>query len=72
MKFFLVISALGLLNFIVSHRYKDIDLTPNEINSLTKETTKALSEIKVPIEVTIVARGNNQLRIRKLVELFQI
>ena len=71
MKFFLVLTALGLLNFIVSHRYKDIDLTPNEINSLTKETNKALSEIKVPIEVTIVARGNNQLRIRKLVELFQ-
>ena len=71
MKFFLVVTALGLLNFIASHRFKDIDLTPNEINSLTKETSKALFEIKVPIEVTIVARENNQLKIRKLVELFQ-
>ena len=71
MKVILILFSLGLINFISSHKLKNIDLTSNEINSLTQETRDVLKERNEEVTAYIIARGENQLKIQKLLDLFK-
>lgn len=50
----LLLVLLVGVNYIAARRHKVFDLTKNRINSLSDQTTKALSELKTPVKMTYV------------------
>src|SRR5690606_10582332 len=49
----LVISILGLINYLGNKNYKDFDITRENRNSLTDQTKKVLEMVKEPLKMTV-------------------
>jgi ABC-type uncharacterized transport system involved in gliding motility auxiliary subunit len=64
----LVLCILGVLNFLVSQYPKKLDLTRQKIHTLSDQTTKVVSELNQPIQLTYFARPEEREKNRPLLE----
>lgn len=67
----LVISILGLINYLGNKNYKDFDITKENRNSLTDQTKKVLDMIKEPLKMTVYARREEWLPMLNLLKLYE-
>ena len=68
---FLVFSLLGLLNYLAFKNAKQIDLTENLNNTLSKQSLEILTTLEAPITATIFASSSDAGRFRLLLNLYR-
>ncbi|WPU66239.1 GldG family protein [Peredibacter starrii] len=66
----LVVSILGVANYLGNKNYKEFDLTKEKRNSLTDQTVKVLDMVKSPLKMTVFARREEWNGILNLLKLY--
>lgn len=67
----LVVSILGVVNYLGNKNFKEYDLTLEKRNSLTEQTKKVLEMVKAPLKLTIFSRREEWNGILSLLKLYQ-
>ena len=67
----LIFCILGFVNYLAFKYIKQIDLTENLNNTLSRQTKDVLSSLDKPIKITIFAPKSNAAAYRALVELYR-
>lgn len=67
----LVLSILGLVNYLGNKNYKDFDLTKENRNSLTDQTMKVLEMVKEPLKMTVYAKREEWAPMLNLLKLYE-
>ena len=67
----LVISILGIINYLGNKNYKDFDITKENRNSLTDQTKKILEMVKEPLKMTVYARREEWAPMLNLLKLYE-
>lgn len=66
----LVLSILGLVNYLGNKNFKEFDLTVQKRNSLTEQTKKVLEMIKAPLTMTVFSKREEWQGILTLLKLY--
>jgi ABC-type uncharacterized transport system involved in gliding motility auxiliary subunit len=67
----LVISILGVVNYLGNRNYKEFDLTKEKRNSLTDQTKKVLEMVKAPLKLTVFAKREEWQGMLNLLKLYE-
>jgi ABC-type uncharacterized transport system involved in gliding motility auxiliary subunit len=67
----LILSILGLVNYLGNKNYKEFDFTSEKRNSLTDQTQKILEMVKAPMQITLYAKREEWGPILNLLKLFE-
>ena len=67
----LVISILGVFNYLGNKNFKEFDLTHEKRNSLTDQTSKVLDLIKSPLKMTVFAKREEWGAMLNLLKLYE-
>jgi ABC-type uncharacterized transport system involved in gliding motility auxiliary subunit len=67
----LVISIVGMLNYLGNKNFKDFDLTSSGKNSLTEQTLKVLDMVKSPLKFTVFAKREEWAPILMVLKMYQ-
>lgn len=73
----LVLVIIGLINFIGARKYKTFDFSIAQINSLSDQSKKVVSQLSLPLEIYffykpgVEGSDQNKLIFRRLVALYQ-
>lgn len=67
----LIISIVGLLNYLGNKNFKEYDLTSTQKNSLTEQTRKVLEMVKSPLKMTVFAKREEWAPILAVLKLYQ-
>lgn len=67
----LVLSILGVVNYLGNKNFKDFDLTNEKRNSLTDQTKKVLELVKQPLKMTIFAKREEWAPMLNLLKLYE-
>ncbi len=68
---FLIISILGVVNYLGNKNFKEFDLTIEKRNSLTDQTKKVLEMVKDPLTLTLFAKREEWKRMLDMLKLYQ-
>ena len=68
---FLVLSIIGVVNYLGNKNYKEFDLTAEKRNSLTDQTVKVLGLIKSPLTMTVFAKREEWKMVLDLLKLYE-
>lgn len=68
---FLVISILGLVNYLGNKNYKEFDITTQKRNSLTEQSLKVLEMVDAPLVMTVFAKREEWPGILNLLKLYE-
>lgn len=68
---FLVISILGLINYLGNKNFREFDLSSENRNSLTEQTAKVLEMVKGPLKMTVFSRREEWQSILTLLKLYE-
>lgn len=68
---FLVISILGIINYLGNKNFKEFDTTQEKRNSLTDQSRKIVSMINSPLKMTIFSRREEWASMLNLLKLFE-
>jgi ABC-type uncharacterized transport system involved in gliding motility auxiliary subunit len=66
----LVISILGVVNYLGNKNFKEFDLTQEKRNSLTDQTKKVLEMVKTPLKMTVFAKREEWQGMLNLLKLY--
>ena len=66
----LVVSILGVVNYLGNKNYKEFDLTKAQRNSLSDQSRKVLEIVKTPLKLTVFSRREEWNAILSLLKLF--
>lgn len=67
----LILSILGVVNYLGNKNYREFDLSREQRNSLTDQTKKILSLIKTPLTLTIFARREEWKSMIDVLKLYE-
>jgi ABC-type uncharacterized transport system involved in gliding motility auxiliary subunit len=67
----LVISILGVLNYLGNKNFKEFDLTNEKRNSLTDQTSKVLEMVQKPLQMTVFAKREEWGPMLNLLKLYE-
>ncbi|MFP5387462.1 MAG: GldG family protein [Bacteriovoracia bacterium] len=67
----LVVSILGLVNYLGNQNYKEFDLTREKRNSLADQTIKVLEMVKEPLKMTVFAKREEWAPMLNLLKLYE-
>lgn len=67
----LVISILGLLNYLGNKNFREFDLTKDKKNSLTDQTVKVLEMVKAPLKLTLFSKREEWGPILNILKMYQ-
>lgn len=67
----LVVSILGVLNFVGARNPAKLDLTRNKLHTLSEQTRKVISGLGVPLKLVYFAKAGQREQIRPLLENYQ-
>lgn len=67
----LVVSILGVMNYLGNKNFKEFDLTHEHRNSLTDQTKKVLEMVKAPLKMTVFAKREEWNGIISLLKLYK-
>lgn len=67
----LVISIIGVINYLGNRNYREFDITKEKRNSLTEQTTKVLEMIRSPLKMTVFARREEWGPMLNLLKLYE-
>jgi ABC-type uncharacterized transport system involved in gliding motility auxiliary subunit len=67
----LVISILGVVNYLGNKNYKEFDLTKERRNSLADQTVKVVEMVKEPLKMTLFAKREEWGPILNLLKLYE-
>ncbi len=67
----LVLSIVGVLNYLGNKNYKEFDLTQEKRNSLTEQTLKIISMVKSPLSLTLYAKREEWKPILDVLKLYE-
>ncbi len=67
----LVLSIMGLLNYLGNKNYKEFDVTTEKRNSLTEQSEKVLEMVKAPLKMTVYAKREEWPGILNLLKLYE-
>lgn len=67
----LVISIVGVLNYLGNKNYKEFDLTKEKRNSLTDQTKKVIEMVKSPLKMTVFAKREEWAPMLNLLKLYE-
>ena len=67
----LVVSILGVANYLGNRNYKEFDLTKEKRNSLTDQTKKVLEMVKSPLKLTVYAKREEWQGMLNLLKLYE-
>ncbi len=68
---FLIVSILGLVNYLGFKNYKEFDLTKESRNTLTGQSLQILKMIKSPLAMTLFARREEWHMMLNLLKLYE-
>lgn len=68
---FLVISIVGVLNYLGNRNFQEFDLSSEKRNSLSEQTVKVLEMIKSPLTMTIYSKREDWKPMLDLLKLYQ-
>ncbi len=71
MNTFLVLSIIGVLNYLGNKNFREFDLTVEKRNSLTDQSLKVLDLLKSPMQLTIFARREEWKPMLDILKLYQ-
>lgn len=66
----LVLSILGVVNYLGNKNFKEFDLTLEKRNSLTDQTKKVLEMVKAPLKMTVFAKREEWASMLNLLRLY--
>ncbi|OFZ81779.1 MAG: hypothetical protein A2583_11120 [Bdellovibrionales bacterium RIFOXYD1_FULL_53_11] len=64
----LVVSIIGVLNFLVSRYPAKIDMTKNKVHTLSDQTSKLVKDLKKPVKAVYFSKINQREQVRPLLE----
>jgi ABC-type uncharacterized transport system involved in gliding motility auxiliary subunit len=67
----LVVSILGLLNYLGNKNFREFDLTKEKKNSLTEQTVKVLEMVKAPLKMTLFSKREEWGPILNILKMYQ-
>lgn len=67
----LVLSILGVVNYLGNKNYKEFDLTKEKRNSLTEQTKKVVEMVKSPLKMTVYAKREEWAPMLNLLKLYE-
>jgi ABC-type uncharacterized transport system involved in gliding motility auxiliary subunit len=67
----LVISILGVINYLGNKNFKEFDLTNEKRNSLTDQTTKVVEMVQKPLKMTVYAKREEWGPMLNLLKLYE-
>lgn len=67
----LVISILGVVNYLGNKNFKEFDLTKEKRNSLTDQSLKVLEMVKSPLKMTVFAKREEWAPMLALLKLYE-
>ncbi len=67
----LIVSILGLLNYLGNRNFREFDLTKEKKNSLTDQTTKVLEMVKSPLKFTLFSKREEWGPIMNVLKMYQ-
>lgn len=67
----LVLGILAVLNFIaIRYPYK-LDLTKNQVNTLSDQTVKVVKGLKAPVHAVVFTKGNQKEQVRPILDNYR-
>jgi ABC-type uncharacterized transport system involved in gliding motility auxiliary subunit len=67
----LVVSIVGVVNYLGNKNFKEFDLTHEKRNSLTEQTKKVLEMVKGPLKMTVFAKREEWGPMLNLLKLYE-
>ena len=67
----LVVSIIGVINYLGNKNYKEFDLTKEKRNSLADQTVKVIDMVKDPMKMTLFAKREEWGPILNLLKLYE-
>ncbi len=67
----LVISIIGVLNFLANRYPQKLDLTKNKIHTLADQSSKVIKELKQPVKAVYYSKVNQREQVKPLMDNFQ-
>jgi ABC-type uncharacterized transport system involved in gliding motility auxiliary subunit len=67
----LVISILGVINYLGNKNFKEFDLTKEKRNSLTDQSKKVIEMVKAPLKMTVFAKREEWGPMLNLLKLYE-
>lgn len=67
----LVLSILALVNYLGNKNFKEFDMTKENRNSLTDQTSKVLEMVKSPLTITVFSRREEWQGILTILKLYE-
>lgn len=67
----LVVSILGVVNYLGNKNFKEFDLTSEKRNSLTDQTSKVLEMVQKPLKLTVYAKREEWGPMLNLLKLYE-
>lgn len=68
---FLVLSIIGVVNYLGNKNYREFDLTQEKRNSLTDQTVRVLGLVKSPLTLTVFAKREEWKMVLDLLKLYE-
>lgn len=67
----LVLSILGILNYLGNKNFREFDLTKEKRNSLTEQTVKVVEMVKTPLKMTLFSKREEWGMILNVLKMYQ-
>lgn len=67
----LILSILGIVNYLGNKNFKEFDLSKEKRNSLTDQTAKVLEMVNAPLKMTVFSKREEWTGILTLLKLFE-
>lgn len=67
----LVLSIIGVVNYLGNKNFREFDVTREKRNSLTEQTRKVLEMVKAPLKLTVYAKREEWGPMLNLLKLYQ-
>lgn len=68
---FLVVSIVGIVNYLGNRNFKEFDVTVQKRNSLTDQSLKVLEMVKGPLKLTVFSKREEWAGILNLLKLYR-
>jgi ABC-type uncharacterized transport system involved in gliding motility auxiliary subunit len=67
----LVLSIIGVVNYLGNKNFKEFDLTKEKRNSLTEQSRKVVEMVKTPLKMTVYAKREEWAPMLNLLKLYE-
>lgn len=67
----LVVSIVGLVNYLGNKNFREFDITQEKRNSLTDQSKKVLEMVKSPLKMTVFAKREEWMPMLNLLKLYE-